>query len=339
MRVVFLSLCLVTFVIGNPVKLDQPAPEDRHLDLVQLVADLFSARDDRAVTNENEEEEAATDEGRDKEIKLTEITDKKLHKKYNALVDDVYKGMNERLKSGGMDPMVLNINKARANLDKQQKKKEENKALRKAVHGVEKREVVDDEESIDLETADEAIQIKDDKHKNKTKYQKNKKNKKDYLLNKNKKNKNKDNKREGKSQKREMGSLSGIASLKRDGDVSVYRNQEGTDIIKSEFTLGPLSLEVTKTDGGVGKAQNIKIARAVTEKLKGKMVIKVKADGSTHVKSVKFEKPQQVDVRGSLGLKKEESSELATQSINKIRPVAAQRLLKIARSIIRNKTN
>ena len=50
--------------------------------------------------------------------------------------------MNERLKSGGMDPMVLNINKARANLDKQQKKKEENKALRKAVHGVEKREVI-----------------------------------------------------------------------------------------------------------------------------------------------------------------------------------------------------
>ena len=34
---------------------------------------------------------------------------------------------------------------------------------------------------------------------------------------------------------------------RRDGDVSVYRNQEGTDIIKSEFTLGPLSLEVTKT--------------------------------------------------------------------------------------------
>jgi len=336
MRVVFLSLCLVTFVIGNPVELDQPAAEVRPLDLVQLVADLFSARDDRAVTNENEEEGAATDEGGDKEIKLTEITDKKLHKKYNALVDDVYKGMNERLKSGGMDPMVLNINKARANLDKQQKKKEENKALRKAVHGVEKREVVEDEES-----ADEAIQIKDSKHENKTKYQKNKKNKKDYLLNKKKetKNRNKDNKREGKSQKREMGSLSGIASLKRDGDVSVYRNQEGTDIIKSEFTLGPLSLEVTKTDGGVGKAQNIKIARAVTEKLKGKMVIKVKSDGSTHVKSVKFEKPQQVDVRGSLGLKKEESSELATQSINKIRPVAAQRLLKIARSIIRNKTN
>lgn len=137
---------------------------------------------------------------------------------------------------------------------------------------------------------------------------------------------------------KEMGSLSGIASLRRHGSVQVFKNEEGTDIIRSEFTIGPLTLEVTKSIKGPGKAQDVKIARAVTEKLKGKMVIKVKADGSTHVKSVQFEKPQQVDVRGSLGLKSADSKKLANKSVARMRPVAAQKLLKIAKSIIRNKT-
>merc|ERR1719468_604533 len=141
-----------------------------------------------------------------------------------------------------------------------------------------------------------------------------------------------------KKSHKEMGSLSGIASLKRHGDVKVYKNSEGHEIIHSEFFIGPLSLEVTKSTNGNGKSKNVKVARAVTEKLKGKMVIKVKSDGSATVRSVHFEKPQQVNVRGSLNMKTNESKNLAEKSYARLRPVAAQRLLKIAKSIVRNKT-
>merc|ERR1719468_920416 len=141
-----------------------------------------------------------------------------------------------------------------------------------------------------------------------------------------------------KKSHKEMGSLSGIASLKRHGDVKVYKNSEGHEIIHSEFFIGPLSLEVTKSTNGNGKSKNVKVARAVTEKLKGKMVIKVKSDGSATVRSVHFEKPQQVNVRGSLNMKTNESKNLAEKSYARLRPVAAQRLLKIAKSLVRNKT-
>merc|ERR1739837_11117 len=139
----------------------------------------------------------------------------------------------------------------------------------------------------------------------------------------------------GSQSQKEMGSLSGIASLKRSGDVKVLKG-DGFEVIKSEFHLGPLNLEVTKTSSS--KQKSVKVARAVTEKLKGQMVIKVKEDGSTIVKSVQFEKPKQVDVRGSLGLEAKESSNLVRRSVLRMRPVAAQRLLKVARTILKEKT-
>merc|ERR1712130_335354 len=139
----------------------------------------------------------------------------------------------------------------------------------------------------------------------------------------------------GSQSQKEMGSLSGIASLKRSGDVKVLKG-DGFEVIKSEFHLGPLNLEVTKTSSS--KQKSVKVARAVTEKLTGQMVIKVKEDGSTIVKSVQFEKPKQVDVRGSLGLEAKESSNLVRRSVLRMRPVAAQRLLKVARTILKEKT-
>merc|ERR1712226_421907 len=50
-----------------------------------------------------------------------------------------------------------------------------------------------------------------------------------------------------------MGSLAGIATLRRSGDV-VVADEESHKIVTSSFTVGPLQLEVSKTYGE-GKAR------------------------------------------------------------------------------------
>lgn len=131
-----------------------------------------------------------------------------------------------------------------------------------------------------------------------------------------------------------MGALSGIATLRRSGDVEVM-NAEGHVIVKSEFSVGPLQLEVSKSNGN-GKDRSVKTAKAITEKLAGKMILKVKTDGSAHVKTVVFQKPEGVNVQGSLGGKQARSDKYLENSLKSIRPVAAQRVLKMARYVLKS---
>lgn len=424
MRAVLLfSLCLAPLALGNTFVQPAPAPleEEHHgFDLVKVMHDLFTDRQDRAISNEDEDADEAAKEDGEGKGNLTPVNDKNTEKKYNQMVDGIYQGMNQRLKSGGLDPMVLDLEKAKAKTAALKAKKEAKKDAKRS-HSVEKREAPEEEtvkadsedvaEAAESDLTEEARKMKiNPKHKAVAHAKKNKKNmkKKNHHMKKNKNDKNKkkgdgkvkkgdgkkddkkkgdnkkeehkkhgkkadkkenkkDNKRDGKkhhnknknkhhSKKaenkkhhnskraakknthKEMGSLSGIASLKRHGDVKVFKNSEGQEIIHSEFFIGPLSLEVTKSTNGNGKSKNVKVARAVTEKLKGKMIIKVKSDGSATVRSVHFEKPEQVNVRGSLNMKSNESKNLAEKSYARLRPVAAQRLLKIAKSIVKNKT-
>merc|ERR1712110_1250306 len=90
-----------------------------------------------------------------------------------------------------------------------------------------------------------------------------------------------------------MGSLAGIATLRRSGDV-VVADEESHKVVTSTFTVGPLQLEVSKTYGE-GKARTVRTAKASTDVMSGTMVLKVKPDGSAHVKKVVFKKPEQVD--------------------------------------------
>jgi len=131
-----------------------------------------------------------------------------------------------------------------------------------------------------------------------------------------------------------MGALSGIATLRRSGDVEVM-NAEGHVIVKSQFSVGPLQLEVSKSNGN-GKDRSVKTAKAITEKLAGKMILKVKTDGSAHVKTVVFQKPEGVNVQGSLGGKQARSDKYLENSLKSIRPVAAQRVLKMARYVLKS---
>merc|ERR1712242_213669 len=114
--------------------------------------------------------------------------------------------------------------------------------------------------------------------------------------------------RGSKKQKRKVsdegkarGSLSGIATLRRSGSVEITE-EDDHKIISSEFTVGPLQLEVSKSFGEA-KERQVKTAKASTDVMKGVMVLKVKSDGSAHVKKVVFKKPDHVDVSGSLAAK------------------------------------
>jgi len=130
-----------------------------------------------------------------------------------------------------------------------------------------------------------------------------------------------------------MGSLAGIATLRRSGDV-VVADEESHKIVTSSFTVGPLQLEVSKTYGE-GKARTVRTAKASTDVMSGTMVLKVKPDGSAHVKKVVFKKPEQVDVLGSISDQKKRSDTYLKNSVNKMRPIAAQKILKTARYVLK----
>merc|ERR1719431_699359 len=152
----------------------------------------------------------------------------------------------------------------------------------------------------------------------------------------NKQHKGRDNKKsdeEGKA----MGSLSGIATLRRSGDVTV-QDEETHKVVTSVFTVGPLQLEVSKSLGH-GKGRTVKTAKATTDVMTGVMVLKVKPDGSAHVKKVVFKKPEHVDVRGSISDKKERSQNILKNSFNRSRPLAAQKILKTARYVLKGNSN
>jgi len=153
---------------------------------------------------------------------------------------------------------------------------------------------------------------------------------------KNDKNKDKATKKsaEKPSEGKSMGSLAGIATLRRSLDVVVL-NADSHKVVKSEFSIGPLQLEVSKTFGK-GKSRSVKTAKAITEELTGKMVLKVKPDGSAHVRSVFFHKPEKVEVHGSLGTQKKRSDTYLKNSVGKVRPIAAQRILKMARYVLKS---
>lgn len=130
------------------------------------------------------------------------------------------------------------------------------------------------------------------------------------------------------------GSLSGVATLRRINDVNIV-NEEDHKLITSEFTVGPLELSVSKAFGK-GKERTVRTAKATTDLMNGVIVLKVKTDGSAHVKKVVFKKPDSVDVSGSLDDKQERSASLIRNSFNRSRGLAAQKILKTAKYVLKS---
>lgn len=178
------------------------------------------------------------------------------------------------------------------------------------------------------------------KEKNGKKEKKNNNNKKDKDQKKQKgskgskvsKGKARDNKEVSKESK-VMGSLAGIATLRRSGDVTVI-DDENHKVVTSKFSVGPIQLEVSKTLGQ-GKSRTVRTAKATTDVMTGTMILKVKPDGSAHVKKVVFAKPDHVDVKGSLSDNTPRSITYLKNSVNRMRPMAAQKILKTARYVLK----
>merc|ERR1712064_144424 len=195
------------------------------------------------------------------------------------------------------------------NKDKAKSKKEEKEAERKAKK--EKKAKKQEErlkKRLEKEKKGKKTKTRQSRSGDKKKKDKNKKDKKDSKKNKSNKGKKQKGKSKGKrsrsnKQSREesekmLGSLSGIATLRRNGDVTV-ENVDNHKELKSYFHVGPLKLEVSKVYGK-GKARTIRSAKAVTDIMSGVMTLKVKEDGTAHVKKVVFKEPENVDVQGSL---------------------------------------
>jgi len=176
------------------------------------------------------------------------------------------------------------------------------------------------------------------KNKKNGKKNKNNKNDKKKKARKNNKGKNKARKqdtRDGKSEKM-VGSLSGIATMERAGDVKV-EDEDNHKVVSSEFSVGPLQLQVSKIYGK-GKARTVRTAKAVTEVMSGTLVLKVKPDGTAHVKKVVFKKPENVEVKGKLSENNPRSLNSMRNSVNKMRPLAAMKILKTARYVLKSPT-
>merc|ERR1712045_741626 len=138
---------------------------------------------------------------------------------------------------------------------------------------------------------------------------------------------------DGKDEKM-VGSLSGIATMMRDGDVTVV-DEETHKVVTSEFSVGPLQLQVSKIYGR-GKARTVKTAKAITDVMSGTLVLKVKPDGTAHVKKVVFKKPENVEVKGKLSENDPRSLNYLRNSVNKMRPLAAMKVLKTARYVLKS---
>ena len=80
----------------------------------------------------------------------------------------------------------------------------------------------------------------------------------------------------------------------------------------------------------------MKTATASTDVMTGEMVLKVKPDGSAHVKSVKFQKPDKVDVTDTIIDDKQRSDSRIKSNFSKSRGLAATKMLKIARYVLKS---
>jgi len=221
-----------------------------------------------------------------------------------------------------------------AKLKKEKKAKKQEERLKKRAEKEKKGKKTKTRQSRsgDKKKKDKNKKVKKDNKKNKGNKGKNQKGKSKGKKNSKKGNRSRSNKQSREESEKMLGSLSGIATLRRDGDVMI-ENVDNHKELKSYFHVGPLKLEVSKVYGK-GKARTIRSAKAVTDTMSGVMTLKVKEDGTAHVKKVVFKEPDNVDVQGSLSDNKVRSLRSMKKTVNQIRPIAAIRVLKTARYVL-----
>merc|ERR1712168_1241572 len=177
---------------------------------------------------------------------------------------------------------------------------------------------------------------KNNKNKNKNKNNKNKNNKSKAKRSTNKK----QNKKKGKSDKKKgpqtsRASVSGIATLRRQGDVSVVNRKDGKEL-RSAFTIGPVDLNI-KRKYGSGKDAVVRSATASAPELTGQMNLYVAANGKAKITKFTIARPSVVTTSG--GLYKDENkrsgnNNFMEMSIARSTPLAAKKLKLAARDVL-----
>merc|ERR1712142_596544 len=248
------------------------------------------------------------------------------------------KGKNKDAKKSGKNKDKAKSKKEekeaerKAKKEKKAKKQEERLKKRAEKEKKGKKTKTRQSRSGDKKKKDKNKKVKKDNKKNKGNKGKNQKGKSKGKKNSKKGNRSRSNKQSREESEKMLGSLSGIATLRRDGDVMI-ENVDNHKELKSYFQVGPLKLEVSKAYGK-GKARTIRSAKAVTDTMSGVMTLKVKEDGTAHVKKVVFKEPDNVDVQGSLSDNKVRSLRSMKKTVSQIRPIAAIRVLKTARYVL-----
>merc|ERR1711945_4935 len=219
--------------------------------------------------------------------------------------------------------------------DKKNKKdKKENKEKKEKEQKNKARKEKKEKAKKSKKTKEEKLERKQAKAQKQKQRKANKEAAKEETLSRGKRDNNSDKMKRNKQEEKARGSLSGIATLRRTKDVQIM-DENGHKILTSYFAVGPLKLSVTKSLGE-GQERTIKTAEATTDVMDGVMVLKVKPDGSAHVKKVEFQKPEKVDVTGSLNDAKERSVSRIKNTFNKSRGLAANKLLKAARYVLKS---
>lgn len=280
-----------------------------------------NGRKNKRVTREAEDEVSSVDgvDGEDTMDEVDRIGEIEKDQKNKKSKKNGKK--NQKNKDAKMDGSEMDENKNK-------KKKNKNKNNKKSN---ERKEAKEQRKAEKLAKKAQKKQDRESKRKNKNEADELSRGKRNKNSNDSKKKQRKKESQDGKAR----GSLSGIATLRRSGDVTIAV-EEDHQVISSEFTVGPLQLEVSKSFGE-GKERKMKSAKASTDVMRGVMVLKVKPDGSAHVKKVVFKKPDHVDVSGSISEKERKSESLLRNSFNRSRGLAAQKILKTARYVLKSK--
>ncbi|KAG6445364.1 hypothetical protein O3G_MSEX003845 [Manduca sexta] len=124
-----------------------------------------------------------------------------------------------------------------------------------------------------------------------------------------------------KNKPRAKGTLYGLSTLRRSGDVAVSIMSDHTTI-KSNFAVGPLILRVEK-EVGRGAKKELKSATATTTEMVGKMSLRVNNEGVATLHSIKVLQPKQVRVDSN----HERTRELVWQRSARIAHVVSEKLM------------
>ncbi|KAF4528328.1 hypothetical protein B566_EDAN012095 [Ephemera danica] len=144
-------------------------------------------------------------------------------------------------------------------------------------------------------------------------------------------NKNKSNKQSNRQRAR--ATLIGLASLRRDGDVTVNSMSEHTTV-RSRFLLGPLVLRVEKQFGR-GAKKELRSATATTDKMTGRMVLRVNSEGVAKLHSIRVLQPKQVRVESEDN--HDRTREFVWRRSSHIASLVSQKLTKAARDLLQTK--